>query len=337
MTTTMTAPAATTKPSPGPGRKPLGGIHRPSAPSFPPRRRSSPPTHSHPSVVRPFSHSHPYPHGHRPQPPPYSRSSGPGSQPPTPATARTAALRGWMLGKAYHSPGLPHSPATIEAVDVPEHVLQFIRKGFGMRVASRDGAVWELSNEQCLRWLRSPMKSAGVRPEAGSGSREDERDVAKGRGGDEGSESESASDSEKESERLQQKARERETGNEGSDAAQRRLDKLALHRTRAVGRRLQAVQRDPHDPHDPPSPSSPPTPLTPSHSPSPSPTVPRTAPLPSIRSLSPLSTVRSLTPPRHPQEGEREDEWARGRVTRGMGKRETRKAKAKPYERGISA
>lgn len=113
----------------------MRGILRVAAPSFPPRKPyARDANHAHPNT-QPFSHSHTL----RCRPP----------RPP---------IRGWMLGTAIHAPGKPHEPATIERVELPHHVLKFIERGFGMRVMSKDGRVWDLSNEQCHRLLAGSTK-----------------------------------------------------------------------------------------------------------------------------------------------------------------------------------
>lgn len=63
-----------------------------------------------------------------------------------------------MVGTAIHAPGKDHSPATIERANLPSHVLELIERGFDMRVVRADGkGVWNLSNEECKRWLRPSL------------------------------------------------------------------------------------------------------------------------------------------------------------------------------------
>ncbi len=67
-----------------------------------------------------------------------------------------------MLASASHTPGKPHSPHTIESVDLPPAVLKFIERGFGMRVVRKDGrGVWDLSNADCQRLIaRARLRGA---------------------------------------------------------------------------------------------------------------------------------------------------------------------------------
>ncbi|KLT40442.1 hypothetical protein CC85DRAFT_287418 [Cutaneotrichosporon oleaginosum] len=133
----MPTPPSTPHPPTAPPSLPRvkNGITRASTPSFPPRRASEPA----PATPRSASSSH--------------------------SNSRSACLpplSGWMLASARHTPGKPHSPHTIESVELPPHVLKFIQRGFGMRVVRKDGGgVWVLSNAECKRLLaRARLRDA---------------------------------------------------------------------------------------------------------------------------------------------------------------------------------
>ncbi|BEJ15556.1 hypothetical protein CspHIS471_0501610 [Cutaneotrichosporon sp. HIS471] len=122
----MPSPSLSPSPTPDPQfPRTMGGIKRSAPPAFPPRRASEPP--GPPTASLTHSHSN--------------------SQ-----SARMPQVSGWMVGTASHTPGKPHSPHTIESVELPPHVLKFIERGFGMRVVRKDRrGSWDLSNADCLR------------------------------------------------------------------------------------------------------------------------------------------------------------------------------------------